>query len=50
MMVLFGIAALLPWNAVLNSFDFFESKVNICGLTKFYRCPNIIQHQFLDSL
>jgi solute carrier family 29 (equilibrative nucleoside transporter), member 1/2/3 len=26
-MILFGIAALLPWNAVLTSLDFFESKM-----------------------
>ena len=27
LMFLFGIGALLPWNAVLNAFDFFDSKV-----------------------
>lgn len=29
LMILFGIASLLPWNAVLTSLDFFESKVSL---------------------
>ena len=28
LMILFGIASLLPWNAVLTSLDFFESKMH----------------------
>lgn len=27
LMFLFGIGSLLPWNAVLNAFDFFDAKM-----------------------
>ena len=29
LMILFGIGALLPWNAILTSLDFFKAKVKL---------------------
>lgn len=38
LMVLFGIACLLPWNAVLTSLDFFINKVRLLDSFSFSLC------------
>ena len=34
LMLLFGIGALLPWNAILTALDFFKEKVSECDITQ----------------
>jgi hypothetical protein len=47
LMLLFGIGALLPWNAILTALDFFSEKVRLCLFYNIFSWLDTILHLYL---